>query len=138
MNLFDWLIRLIACYNKFGPMFRSNIRFKILYFLQAAFVATGSTKFFQNLIKKMRFQSKEFEEFNNFAFIQEYFTDIGGKSEKLSNINPIPLLLLNRWWGIILAPAFIFLCKILTLNNFRILLQIFFFIKQKLLKTMKK
>ena len=64
----------------------------------------------------MRFQSKEFEEFNNFAFIQEYFTDTGGKSEKLSNINPIPLLLLNRWLGIILAPALIFLCKILTLN----------------------
>ena len=65
----------------------------------------------------MRFQSKEFEEFNNFAFIQEYFTDTGGKSEKLSNINPIPLLLLNRWVRAKLAPAFILLCKILTLRR---------------------
>ena len=29
-------------------------------------------------------------------------------------VNPIPLLLLNRWVGMILAPAFILLCKILT------------------------
>ena len=29
--------------------------------------------------------------------------------------NPIPLLLLNRWVGIILAAAFILLCKILLL-----------------------
>ena len=30
------------------------------------------------------------------------------------SVNPIPLLLLNHWVGIILAPAFILQCKILT------------------------
>ena len=33
-------------------------------------------------------------------------------------VNPIPLLLLNRWVGMILAPAFILLCKILTFGLF--------------------
>ena len=40
----------------------------------------------------------------------------------LHYLNPIPLLLLNWWVGIILAPAFILLCKILTLDMAFILL----------------
>ena len=53
--------------------------------------------------------------------------------------NPILLLLLNRWVSAKLAPAFILLCKILTLGKiFEFYFRIFFFIKQNLLETMKK
>ena len=45
-------------------------------------------------------------------------------------LNPIPLLLLNRWVGIILAPAFILLCKILTLC---IIFEFYFRIKKNFL-----
>ena len=42
----------------------------------------------------------------------------------MRNINPIPLLWLNCWVSAILAPAFILLCKILTL---RIIFEFYFF-----------
>ena len=54
-------------------------------------------------------------------------------------LNPIPLLLLNHQVSIILTPAFIFLYKILTIRIiFEFYFRYFFFIKQKLLETMKK
>ena len=50
---------------------------------------------------------------------------------QLRQFNPITLLLLNRWVGIILAPAFILLCKI---RRLRIIFE-FYLRKNKFHKT---
>ena len=60
------------------------------------------------------------------------------RREEMYMFNPIPLLLLNRWVGIILAPAFILPCKILTL---RIIFEFYFrifFHKTKVARNYEK
>ena len=79
-----------------------------------------------------RVESKIFEDFNAFliALKESFFLltiDIcktfgfRPPQQKINlalPLNPIPLLLLNRWVGISLELAFILLCKILTLFEF--------------------
>ena len=61
------------------------------------------------------------------------------KWSELLIFNPIPLLLLNRRVSAKLAPAFILLCKILTLRKiFEFYFRKFFFHKTKVAQNYEK